>query len=337
MNLDEKTSNKFANLSFLATCLVVLIHAPFGCTEGVVNQTMSRLVRFGLCAVAVPFFFFTSGFFLMGKYAEGGSRKRVYVTSIRKRIFSLLVPFLIFDTIAFILKHVAARDWASLSIVDVLSQYGLNPFCHPVYHLLWYVVCLFVLVVIAPCLVAVIDRSRRAAVGFCVVLFGVCLSAAWAGEQAWFNAKLAFALDHMFSLLGLFFFGLGCYVRRWLDRVPGRFWMSVTAITLGLVLCYVFIGKPVIMACAALMMGYGLMVLVPDVAWPRWLVRNSFAIYLLHGLLLFGYRLVFPRANLAGASGWFAVAIGTIMLCLLIVETMRKFVPQVVKVVFGGR
>lgn len=337
MKLDVETSNKFTNLSFLAACLVVFIHTPFMYSDGAVDQLAMKLIRFGLCCVAVPFFFFASGFFLMGKYAKAVRRKDVYFESIRKRISTLLVPFLIFNTIAFGLKHAVARDWASLSLLDVVSQYGLNPFCHPIYHLLWYIVSLFVLIIIAPCLVAGIERSRRTAVAFCVGLFGVCLSAAWAGEQAWFNVKLAFAIDHMFSILGLFFFVLGMFVRRWLDRVPGRVGMSVAAIALGLWLCYVFTCKPVAMVCAALVIGYGLMILVPGVAWSKRLVRNAFAIYLLHGLLLFGYRLAFPRANSAGAAGWFTVAVGAIVLCLLIVETMRKFMPRVAQIVFGGR
>ena len=183
----------------------------------------------------------------------------------------------------------------------------------------------------------VISKSRRLACVLCVVLLGANLCKVVASDRMWINKDFEFVLEHMFNVVGLFFFALGMFVRKWISVVPGGLRTGVCFIVLGVACRYVFIGRPMAAVLSSLCMIYGFFILVPGDAWPKQLVRNSFALYLLHGLLLFAYRVATPSVRPAGACAWFFVAISTIILGLFIIEALRKLMPRMIEIAFGGR
>ena len=61
--LRKAISNKIAAISFICTCLVVLIHVPVPSGQLSPGWFLSKLFSYGICLISVPIFFVISGFF----------------------------------------------------------------------------------------------------------------------------------------------------------------------------------------------------------------------------------------------------------------------------------
>lgn len=93
-------SSKIWQLRFLSICLIAVVHIPAGRPEAVGSGYAWAIVRFldsclpyGFARVALPFFFAASGYFYFSKAI--GPVTNWYWPQLRKRLKSLLVPYLI--------------------------------------------------------------------------------------------------------------------------------------------------------------------------------------------------------------------------------------------------
>lgn len=101
--MESALSRKIAHISFLLLILVVFIHGynenirfadqPLY-TPSYWLQFFERFISDGICRVAVPLFFAISGF-LGAESAAKEVSLRTFVSILYKRIFSLLIPFLL--------------------------------------------------------------------------------------------------------------------------------------------------------------------------------------------------------------------------------------------------
>ena len=155
--IPEDISAKMANMSFICACMIVLFHATPAPQIGSSMWWICHLLgREGVCMIAVPWFFLASSFFLAGHMGEsGGWWKR----EVAKRLRSLVIPFyvwmvvsILFGVAVWYLKvqmlHLQSRE-CPLSIpmsTFALKILGLHPFVD--IGVLWYVRCLFCLVLI---------------------------------------------------------------------------------------------------------------------------------------------------------------------------------------------
>lgn len=135
-DITEELSQKLRNAALLCSFLVVIIH----CVShfGVSYAPIRMAVYDGICRVAVPFFFFASGFFLCGHIGEKGWYKR----EILKRFKTLVVPFVAFSLLYRFFHFSADVSW--------LTVFGLNTTTWPYLVPLWYIRGLIVLMVLSP-------------------------------------------------------------------------------------------------------------------------------------------------------------------------------------------
>lgn len=93
MDIEYALSSRFRNMSIMCAFLVVVIH----CTSNfnVSNCFVRMFIYDGVCRIAVPFFFFASGFFLAAHFGEN----YWWGKEIAKRIRTLFVPYLICVTL----------------------------------------------------------------------------------------------------------------------------------------------------------------------------------------------------------------------------------------------
>lgn len=70
--MDKKTSYKISYLGLICACLVVMIHVPIPTEKYTSAWFMSEILSYGVCLIAVPFFFIVSGFFLGKHIGEKG-------------------------------------------------------------------------------------------------------------------------------------------------------------------------------------------------------------------------------------------------------------------------
>ncbi len=122
---------------FVCAILIIVLHtAPFGSYSSALTFGFRNIVT----VIAVPFFFFTSGFLAFGKLdALQGEKKRVYITRYLKRI---LVMYLIWSAVYFVFVVI---EWTrnGFSLAAVL-EYIKDFFFEGSYLTIWYLPALFV-------------------------------------------------------------------------------------------------------------------------------------------------------------------------------------------------
>lgn len=96
--INKATSDKISAISFICTCLVVLIHVPIPSTQLSSGWYLSKFLSYGICLISVPSFFVISGFLLGLHQNETGWWKR----ETTKRIKSLIIPYLSFNLLYFL-------------------------------------------------------------------------------------------------------------------------------------------------------------------------------------------------------------------------------------------
>ena len=90
-----EVSRKILNMGLLCAALVVTRHVFLTGPVGSVAWLIEQIVIDGIAQIAVPFFFVASGCLLARHFGEPGW----WGKECRKRVFSLLVPYLIWSFI----------------------------------------------------------------------------------------------------------------------------------------------------------------------------------------------------------------------------------------------
>lgn len=160
-NISVQTSQKFRFVSTLSMIAVVFIHAKFimsrweTCMDtGVIMGRVSDIVQFSiseiLCRLAVPIFFLISGFFMA--YHNDGSIQ-IYISKIKSRVKSLLVPYLIFSIVWIVILMFTGQ----IEISNVMD-FILHIFISPIPFQFWFLQHLMILVLLSVLLYKLIKR-----------------------------------------------------------------------------------------------------------------------------------------------------------------------------------
>lgn len=214
MQIDARVSNKIANMGLVCACLVVGIHLGDTTDVGSAAWWVIRMTKSSLCSVAVPFFFMVSGFMLAGHCDEDGWWGR----AIKKRIVTLLIPFfawnliwLMFDYGMIIAANVVTRAdlFRNIRWNGVLWALGLDPRCSPPLFTYWYIRSLFLFVLIAPMFTWNVKRSKGWILPFLWLLYAWLLP----GDETGGLNGWQMVFKWTFSLLGVFYFSLGIWMR----------------------------------------------------------------------------------------------------------------------------
>ena len=345
MSIDAHVSKKIRNASCIAAIAVVGIH-----TAGLRLEQLSvgssiwcleLLGSYSLFQVAVPFFFLCSGYFLAGHMQEAGWWRR----ECRKRIHSLLVPYLVwsfvFALIPFVPRfasillhgHIASLHQV-LSWRFWLNALGANPFSWPGLVPLWFVRSLLVFVVISPVLK---ELFAKIGWGTLLVLYAVSLATGIYGLHS--SGKPYLFLTKFVSVSGLFYFGCGMYGRLSGIRLPQK--GHAIALFLGLFImllkgycrmmdikCIAPFGIPFLL--------FGLWKFVPQWSFPQWLTNATFAIYVLHMVVWRTLSLVCPlpvETVWQWGLKWLSGVGGALMVSM----ALNRFFPKTAAFLFGGR
>lgn len=368
--ISPELSAKLTVVSFISACFVVVLHAydkALAAGSGP-SAWIVTFVGWTLPTFAVPIFFVISGY-LLGVKSGSGTKEGWYSQALRKRIRTLLVPYLIWCTVyvltvvpfAMIGNHLVGRSLVQnthlhepvLSWWNLLCIYGADISGFPANGVLWYIRNLLLLVLIAPPLVRLMSNRWMgvAALSVSGVLF---FFHDWASPSWWQFFETGF------SLRGFFYFLLGLHLAahpvahtsfRRIRRLLPVAWIGLallfTACRLHVVECPLACQR--LMAKAINLLGVGaIWVLYDFIPVARGLARRSFAsdsffLYAAHlGIILtvfcaksqdiLGSRLHIP------ALGLFALRFAVpILLSLTMAELLKRHCPRVYALLTGGR
>ncbi|MEA4862235.1 MAG: acyltransferase [Victivallaceae bacterium] len=213
--------HKIRAVSFVCAAAVVLLHAYNQSLDGAshpVAAFVETLFSRELCSVAVPMFFMISGFLLARNFIPPIGTW--YCGTVKKRVRSLLAPYLLWCTIyaLTVLPFTVFGNYLSgraiihntclteplLSVENIFRIYGSDLFGFPADGPLWYVRNLMMLVLISPLLLWV--RRRRAGIILCLVLGLLFCFQDWIPDPYWQF------FESGFSLRGIFFCAVGMFL-----------------------------------------------------------------------------------------------------------------------------
>lgn len=319
---------------------------------------VKQLFQCGISCVAVPFFFFMAGYFLAGHVEEAGWWRR----ELRKRWVTLVIPFFVWDVLwglysvpLTVLANYYSGEPLALGLPQGVGAwigvFGLHPFYVPILFTLWFVRCLFLLMVLSPLLVAVVRRGWVWGWGLAGV-FLLCQMAVnlWCPKVApWNNLAIFF-----FPLFSVVCFVVGLTVRLWRTKAwYGSAWVGV--ITLVSVESIIVLQSNHILdrwltqsvwACLQpvlrLVGGWALWQIVPTRPWPTWLISCAFPVYLMH---LFVVKFWFGLQGQFGVIADFASTLvgyltfwGTsVFVSVGITLCLHRWFPRLAGVLFGNR
>lgn len=207
-------TNAISLLRFPLAVLVVYLHsrpevigagANLECMP--ILHSLTTLISGNITRIAVPAFFFISGylFFLNMERWDWGR----YIDKLRRRVHTLVVPFIVWNLLVFGLyfciqtfapsliynEHELIRNYG---ISDYLNAFGFNLFDEPICYQLWFIRDLIVLVLLSPlfyALMAILRRFRY------FTIAGIVLIAVVGGGN--FIDDIYFVLGACFPLLNI--------------------------------------------------------------------------------------------------------------------------------------
>lgn len=346
--VEKRSSLKLALMSFVAAVLVVCVHAPFTHVRSL-SQLFEGFVGSHLAAVAVPFFFITSGFFL-GRHTD---EQGWYGAALGKRVKTLLIPYLIWCVILCVTKNVylfaanLIHCEPLMSYVDFrpINVFGLNPNVNPPQPL-WYLRALMFYVLISPAFVLV----ARSKVILTVTTVGLFVLGCFHGQIV--NTFPGDLFLFTLAPLNVLCFLSGIFLGRnphLIEKSSPRGGGIVMVIAIGLMvfnaICrYVPIELGSILTkflrqIAVLLVISGAWHICPAIELPSIFRAQSFPVYLLHGVFLPAVLVMKNAAPafIESAAGYVFIVTFAVACSIVASHVLRRFLPRFNNVIFGGR
>lgn len=369
--INPRLSEKLVGVSFLTACFVVVLHAYSNSLLGAGPATDWFLLFVGwtLPTFAVPIFFVISGY-LLGVKSANGTVAGWYGKSVRKRLRTLVVPYLLWCTVFALTvipftvfgNHLAGRPLTNntcmreplLSAWNLFRIYGgdLNdgPACLP----MWYIRHLFLLVLASPFFLAV--TAKRWSGALYLAAAGTLFFA-----QPWLPCSSSQLLETGLSLRGFFFFPLGLYLARHpVPETPAfrRMRASLPAVWLGTCLAFVVLRlhagedwevAKLLTAKSTNLLGVGAVWVLCD-HMPGFyrmarhpVAKNSFFVYACHMGVLFtlmcerSQQLLMTHLHVPVAGIFVLRTMVPLVVSLLLAEGVKRFAPRAYALLTGGR
>lgn len=225
--MNQNISRAISFLRFPLTLLVVLIHVPRIDYGPEYYNIISTFLSCTVSEIAVPMFFAISGYLF---FLSESTTVKKYIDKLRKRIFSLLIPYLLwnlFALVVLVLPHYNSYDFTLGNVlVSFWSCHG--SFIHstssnPIDFPLWYIRDLMICNLMAPAYYCIIRYTRFLLPFAFIVLWVFGIHSPILG----------------ISVIAVAFYSLGAYIaihhRDAIDERKG--WWSVAGVILFITLC----------------------------------------------------------------------------------------------------
>lgn len=361
-------SRKLSAVSFIAAVGVVFIHSY---PSTITRQMEPTIETFLCCSIeelassfAVPMFFVISGY-LFAMKTDLGRQPRWYPATLKKKVGSLLVPFLIWCTIYAVFyipfklygNHLAGRDLVYalpmlshplLSGWNICGIYGLILPRYPGCPILWFVRNLMLLFLVSP-LFLFLFRKRFAAVLFLIIVF---IAIVFEYRMPFWHSKRGF------SFCGLLYFPLGIFFAFYplshssfptIRRMLPLLWIATNFIATAYYQLNI-LGNPYRFLCDLnTLLGVGSIWVLPDFIRPllrlgSWkFAKDTFFLYVFHYLVLaFVFsnsmeKILLYKLHIPFLAIYFLKIFGSAVPSLIVAELMKKHLPALYRTLTGGR
>ncbi|MGM9803925.1 MAG: acyltransferase family protein [Muribaculaceae bacterium] len=251
----------FIHISF--SSVMVQGHFAIDRAQVPVYAIFEQLLCNQFVRIAVPFFFFVSGYFF---FKEGNLTLRSYIAKLKRRAYTLLMPYMTWNMIYVLLYFVTQCFICSLTSGrnKLVVDYGLidwlnvfwslkdgMPICYP----LWFVRDLMLVVVLSPLVYVLLQKLKVIALVVFALLFLYCpidsepalplFGMFYFAFGAWFSLRrvdftVAFS-RHRWLLAVLYVILTLIDVLRWYNGVDGFYEIRELSLLVGLMMVIGFV------------------------------------------------------------------------------------------------
>ena len=325
--MNKLDSSVISVLRFHLIVGVVCIHCGMG------GRFLQYLLG-GICGkLSVPIFLLISGylFFREGSYEL---TKELWISKFKKRIFSLLVPYLLWNFIGYIIYAIKIGfDFEDLFhsfwVIDIPGRSGSSPIDGP----LWYVRNLMIMVVISP----IISYMMKYTKWYLILIMTIL----WIIQIPPFNKGIGIAF---------YFFSLGGYLRMFDYHVENlQRYAKYLIIAYPIYVIYAFLMQSNTDSWdfqLGILLGIGAIFSLTihfikcgseNCKFTKILSETSFFIYCLHDLLLQFLKPFFSEILGTGDFAYLSLIVVDIALCLGFFYVLKRISPKVTSLLMGGR
>lgn len=341
--VDEHFSRKIKFLSFFMSVFVLYIHANnlknvgLADEHGSLDYFLTRLLGGAVGEMAVPFFFMMSGYWFFRFDVFDKSASFIIFEKIKKRGRTLVVPYLIWNTVGMLFYMCVTRIPvisnmmnSSFTVPISIQSIYKGIVLHEYYFPFWYLQNLIALVVITPVLLYILKRKRS------LELF-LLLSA---------GAVLADLPLKIIRPVALFFFVLGAYLaiyaRKSFEMKNRQSVIIIAAIFLGIRCITYFLGIQFLNSATLLLSPMCLCVMADAISDYKvtWFVEQSFFIYAAHIIPVTVVMKVLSKlskGNMGAAIGYLITPLIALLILYVVARILSKFAPRLYTVICGGR
>lgn len=288
----------------------------------------------GICGkLSVPIFLLISGylFFREGSYEL---TKELWISKFKKRISSLLVPYLLWNFIGYIIYAIKVGfDFVdffhSFWVIDIPGRSGSSPIDGP----LWYVRNLMIMVVISPVIAYMIKYTKWYLILIMTIL--------WIIQIPPFNKGIGIAF---------YFFSLGGYLRMFDYHVENlQRYAKYLILAFLIYVIYAFLMQSnsncwdfqfgIILGIGAIfsLTMHFIKCSNGNCKFTQILSETSFFIYCLHDLLLQFLKPFFSEILGTGDFAYISLIVVDVVLCLGFFYVLKHISPKVTRLLMGGR
>lgn len=296
--------------------LVVLIHCTLNTEQPFLKAFMAGGGK--LATIAVPVFFFLSGYL----FEEGCSTLKVYKQKIRKRVGSVLVPFIVFNFLAICVHY--AKTPGDISVVDFFHRLIVEPQDFP----LWYLQNLIILFLLTP----LVMMSHKKWLDFSYLALTIIVFCSFEGDKVLFLKVRNW---------GFCFYNIGAFCNRYFHELTMRGVYSILLLVFGVV-AYMF---SLLLNNYYLIQYYNLFIVLVLVFNLRTIGRifkiflkyskySSF-IYFSHTILVAGFCVGIMNIYFCNVVGYVLTPILVVIFLIAIYNIMMRIVPKTFSFMIG--
>lgn len=357
---DDVLSKTITFLRFPLIVAVVFIHTNL--TDVIINGTLlveegqfpvhdvfRHIVTAELARIAVPLFFFISGFLF---FYRSEFSLAVYGMKLKKRIRTLLVPYLFWNIVVVLLAFLGQTFLSSMTSGrnELISDYSLSDWLNvfwnhregmPICYQFWFIRDLMVVILFSPAVYYLIRYSKMPGLIVLSVLWifdiwfevpGISITAFFFFSfGAWFSInKRNFTVDFRPLLLPaivLYVIFLIANTLLWYYKIPGFGFLHNIGIIFGMVAVVALVASGI----ANKKLGVS-----------PFLAGSSFFVYAYHGMpvalvVKYWVKLLQPASEVTMLTGYLLIPIVIVCVGVGVYAVMRKYLPSFTSLITGGR
>lgn len=330
-------SEKIRNLSFFSILLVVLSHSQMISISTGYALWIQYFVTGELTRIAVPVFFAISGYLFFQNFSS--PIKDFFENKIKKRVRTVLIPYLFWSICGFILFSLI--QWGGAEYRMPVVENKLNGVLYTILvnpvgtYQLWFLRDLFVIVLLSPIIYIGIKYIK--------IFFVLLLFPFW-----------ILGIQYFIQIESVFFFSLGAYIalvhKGLLEKKCSKKGITIFQFCIWLLYCCVLTEFRYEYYCHCLGILWGIWSIwrLYDVLYNsirecfllKHLAGYSFFIYVAHEPLLTVVKkilLYMGHSSIWILLVYFIAPVITISICIIIGRMLRGYFPKFYAFISGGR